>query len=178
MRRVCVVGGSGAGKTHLAGRLAVRLGVPHVELDALHHRAGWQQAPEEEFRAEVRALLTAHEREHGGWVVDGNYRSRIGDLVQPDTFVWLDYPRTLVLRRVLWRTLGRVALRRELWNGNRERWRTLLVRDPEQNIVLWSWTQHGTHLARYGPELDRGDVPWVRLRHPREAERWLRSVTS
>ena len=176
MDRVRVVGGSGSGKTSLARRLAARLALPHVELDGLHHRAGWQEAPAHEFRAEVAAVLAEHERVHGGWVVDGNYGGRLGDVVRPDLVVWLDYPRTLVLRRVVRRTLGRLLLRRVLWNGNRERWRNVVSRDPEVNIVLWSWTRHDEHRARYEQELLREPARWVRLRHPDETERWLRAL--
>ena len=176
--RVLVVGNSGSGKTSLARRAAERLRVPHLELDGLNHRAGWVEAPVEEFRAEVSSALERYEREQGGWVVDGNYRSRVGDLLRPDVLVWLDYPRHLVLRRVVRRTLRRVVLRRALWNGNRERWRNLVSRDPRENIVLWSWTQHEAYRRRYEELLAEPDgAACVRLRHPREAERWLAGLT-
>jgi hypothetical protein len=113
-RCFCVVGNSGTGKTHLSRRLAAQLGLPHVELDVLNHRAGWQEAPLEEFRDQVRRTLDGLQANDGGWVVDGNYRSRVGDLINADTYVWLDYPRSIVMRRVVRRTLGRVVTRREL----------------------------------------------------------------
>ena len=47
-RRVWIVGNSGTGKTHLARRVSARLGLPHLELDALNHRPGWDEAPIEE----------------------------------------------------------------------------------------------------------------------------------
>jgi adenylate kinase family enzyme len=42
-----------------------------------------------------------------------------------------------------------VAMRTELWNGNRECWRNLWSTDPEQNIVLWAFTRFQHTRARY-----------------------------
>jgi len=148
--------------------------VPHVELDAINHRPGWTEAPPSEFRAELRTILDEHAAARGGWIVDGNYRSRVAEVLDPDTYVWLDYPRRVVLLRILRRTLGRVLLRRELWNGNRERWSAVFSRDPRQNILLWSLTQHGRYQQKYVAESDfDATASWIRLRTPRDAERWL-----
>lgn len=176
-RRICIVGNSGSGKTHLARRVAARLALPHVELDAINHRPGWTEAPVVEFRSEVRQILDRHVAAHAGWVVDGNYRSRIADVLDPELYVWLDYPRSVVVPRIIRRTLGRVVLRRELWNGNRERWSSLVKRRPEENIVLWSLTQHASYRRRYeaASTSDEGAM-WMRLRSPREAERWLATL--
>jgi adenylate kinase family enzyme len=174
VRRVRVVGNTGAGKTHLARRLARRLGVPHVELDALQHLPGWTEASVEQFQAGLRARLDAAP---DGWVVDGNYADEVGDLLQPDLVVWVDPPRWRVMSRVLRRTVGHGLLRRELWNGNRERLGQLLRRDPEDNVVLWSWVQHGRYRETYAEAMRSGGAaPWVRLRSPRDTERWFRSV--
>jgi adenylate kinase family enzyme len=175
--RFCVIGNSGTGKTHLATQLAAQLAVPHLELDALNHRAGWVEAPVDEFRDQVRRCLDGFQRDHGGWVVDGNYRNRVADLIDADTYVWLDYPRSVVMRRVIRRTLGRMLLRRELWNGNRERWRSLVKRDPAENIVLWAWVKHEDYRRRY-EEASASDrqATWIRLRRPQEAEQWLSEV--
>ena len=61
-RRIAVVGTSGSGKTTLAHRLAQQLGIPHVELDALHWDPNWTPAPPDTFRerteeVEARAAL-------------------------------------------------------------------------------------------------------------------------
>jgi cytidylate kinase len=50
VRRVSVIGNSGAGKSTVARHLAAVLGVPHLELDAVFHQPGWRPLPDEEFR--------------------------------------------------------------------------------------------------------------------------------
>ena len=57
MRRVSVVGCSGSGKTTVAIDLATRLGVPHIELDALYHQRNWHPTPRNEMRASVCQLI-------------------------------------------------------------------------------------------------------------------------
>ncbi len=173
MRRVSVVGGSCTGKTTLARELAARLGVPHVELDALNHLPGWREAPADELRARVEEALAAAPE---GWVADGNYHGKIGALVleRADAVVWLDPPYATAVRRVLRRTWRRLVRRTELWNGNGESLRTALSRD---SIVWWVLRTHRRYRrtlpARFA---EAPGVPVVRLRSAREARRWLEDV--
>jgi len=177
--RICVVGLSGSGKTHLAARLADRLGLPHVELDGLYHGPNWTAPDSAEFRQRVETTLASYDVSHGGWVVDGNYRSHVEDaLAAAELTVWLDYPRWLVMRRLVPRSLARRLTGRELWNGNRESWRALLSRDPHLNIVVWSWTRHGPTRERLAPVAAANPTSWVRLTTPRETERWLARQTA
>lgn len=161
MRRVVVVGNSGSGKTTISRALADRLGVPHVELDAIFHQPDWQELPRPEFRRRVAAAVA-----HGGWVVDGNY-SAVRDIVWPlaDTLVWVDPPRRTVLRRVVTRTLRRVVTRQELWNGNREPWRNLTTLDPERSIIAWSWSRHAVDRERLGAVANDPTYPGLRVVH-------------
>ena len=165
VRRVSVVGTSGSGKSTLASQLADILGVPHLELDAVHHQPGWEPLPTDEFRRIVAARAAA-----GGWVIDGNY-GRVRDLVwaRADTVVWLDPPKRTVMRRVVWRTLRRVALRRELWNGNRERWRNFFTWNPEQSVISWAWHKHAPDHAKYAAAA--ADPACAHLRFVRLASR-------
>jgi len=146
VRRVSVVGNSGSGKTTVAAAIADALAVPHLELDAVFHQAGWQPLEREVFRARVAEFIAAD-----GWVVDGNY-SAVRDLVwaRADTVVWLDLPRRQVMSQLTRRTLRRMLARAELWNGNTEQLRDLFRMDPEQSILRWAWTQHGKYAERYG----------------------------
>ena len=175
MQRVAVVGCSGSGKTTLGRALAGRLGVPFVELDAINHLPGWNERDAEDFRAVVADAVAGE-----AWVVDGNYRSKLGGLVydRADTVVWLDYERALVMRRVVSRTLRRIVTREELWHGNREPWSNLWSRDPYKSIIAWSWVNHAPVRER-NEELMAEALPgqhWVRLRSPAETARWLAGV--
>jgi adenylate kinase family enzyme len=173
LRRVAVIGASSTGKTTLSRELARRLRVPHVELDALHHDPGWQEAPAEVMQARVDVALAAAP---DGWVVDGNYHGKLGTSVleRADTVVFLDLPRRVALRRVLWRTLSRAATRTELWNGNHETFRNAFSRD---SIVWWVIRQHGSYRTTWEPRLERlTGVDVVRLRSPHEVRAWLQSI--
>ncbi|CAN5115481.1 AAA family ATPase [soil metagenome] len=165
VHRVSVVGATGAGKSRLAGELARRLGVPHIELDAIYHQPNWTPLPAEEFRAAVRDLAAGP-----GWVIDGNY-STVWDLVasRADSVVVLDLSRWQVTSQLLVRTLRRAVTGQELWNGNREELGNLLSRDPDRNILLWSWTTHTKIRQRY--RAAARDPRWSKLRFVRVGSR-------
>jgi len=173
VKRVSVVGGSSTGKTTLARELARRLGVPHVELDALHHGPNWEEASADVLRDRVEEALAAAA---DGWVVDGNYHGKLGLLVQEraDTVVFLDLPLALALWRVLRRTGRRILSREELWNGNRESLRTAFSRE---SIVWWVLRTHRSHPAKW-PERFAGlpHLRVVRLRSRREVDAFLQSI--
>ena len=169
MKRINVKGTSGSGKSTFAAELARRLGLPYIELDALHHGPNWSEPTDEEFRARVREAMEAAPE---GWVIDGNYESKLGDLVldAADAIVWLDLPLRLALRRLWRRTLTRIRDNVELWSGNRESWRGgFWGRDSLFAWTLRSWVRH----RRRWPRKFAGDPRVVRLRSVEEARRWL-----
>lgn len=178
-RRFRIVGTSGSGKSHLAVQLADLLGVPRLDLDAVFWDAGWTYRDLEDAHARVCAFVKEHP---GGWVADGNWTSRLGGLLEPgtpggaDVLVWLDHPRSTVMRRVVLRTLRRGILREELWHGNRERVADWLRWDPERNIVRWAWTSHPGVRARMLERIADG-VPVVRLSGQREVDAWLSALS-
>ena len=166
-RRINVKGTSGSGKTTFSKELARRLELPYVELDALHHGPNWSEATAEEFRARVREAMTP-----GGWVIDGNYETKLGDTVlsQAETIVWLDLPLGLKLRRMWKRTSRRIRDDVELWSGNRESWRNALW--GWNSLFWWSVRGHFRH-KREWPRRYGGDPRFLRLRSVEEAKRWL-----
>jgi adenylate kinase family enzyme len=169
-RVVVMASASCSGKTTLGRELARRLEARFVELDALNHGPNWAQATPEELRERVEPLL-----EEPRWVVDGSYRSKLGDLVleRADAVVWLDLPMRVWLPRLVRRTLGRIVRSERLWNDNRETlWNGFLARDSLLRFALRTYPQRR---RRYPSELGRYNL--VRLRSPEEVERWLEEAT-
>jgi adenylate kinase family enzyme len=175
VQRISVVGNSGSGKTTIARGLAAALGIPHLELDAVFHQPGWQPLETSEFRRIVSEFTAGP-----CWVVDGNY-SKVRDLIwgRADTVIWADPPRHRVMRRLLWRTLRRMATRAELWNGNREPWSNMFRLDPEKSILAWAWTSHARYRERYlAAQADPANahLRFVQVRTPADTAALLRDA--
>jgi len=173
MQRIVILGTTGSGKSWLAARLAARLGLHVVDLDALFWGPDWQPVPVELFRYRVECEIR-----EGGWIVAGNYY-QARDLVweAADTLVWLDLPLPLVMARLLRRTARRIVTREDLWGtGNRET--ALRSFFSRQSILLWALKTHRRNRARFFADSERlaKTKRVVRLRSRREVERFAEAA--
>jgi adenylate kinase family enzyme len=167
MRKVAVIASaSGNGKTTLGREIARRLDVPFVELDALVWSRGWVETPADELRAEVEPIVSSD-----GWVIDGTYRSKLGDLVlgAADVVVWLDLPIRLWLPRLFGRTLRRIRGRERLWNDNRESLLTAIW--GRESRFVCAFRSHFRRRRDWPQAL--ASYPVVRLRTPADIESFL-----
>lgn len=90
-----------------------------------------------------------------------------------DLLVWLDLPRSTVMRQVVARTLRRRLRRERLWNGNLEPPLWTVVTDRE-HIVRWAWSTHHKSARRVADlRAERPGLVIVRLRSRAAAERWI-----
>jgi len=158
----------------MARAIAERLGIEHIELDALFWKPNWGQTPDDEFLPAVNDA-TRGDR----WVLDGNY-SRTRPMVwrRADTIVWLDYSFPCIFARLLWRTIRRSITKEELWSGCRERFRiSFLSRD---SILIWCLKTYWRRRRNYPEILSRPEHKHLRLIHlhsPREARTWVGRLT-
>jgi adenylate kinase family enzyme len=170
MRRVVVFGTTGSGKSRLAEQVGQRTGLRVIELDQLFWGRDWQPAPLELFRHRVE-----REIRDGDWIVVGIY-GQVRDLTwrAADTLVWIDLPLPLVMWRLFWRTLRRVATREDLWGtGNRETLRNSFF--SRDSILLYALKTHRRNRERFAIECEflGKDKTIVRLQTPREVERFV-----
>jgi len=137
MTRVLVLGNSCAGKTTFAARLSKQLKFKHIELDALYWEANWKEANDEVFRSRVANALTIET-----WIVDGNYKSKIKDLVWPyaDTIIWLDPSLPTVLARFFMRSIRRSFNQEILWGGCKENLRNSIFQ--RNSLLAWILKTH------------------------------------
>lgn len=178
MQAIAVLGISGSGKTTMAGTLARKLGLAHIELDSIFHQPNWTPLESAEF---ARRVQLAVDEATNGWAMCGGYGSHIDHIryANADTIVWLDYSKPLVMYRVITRTIRRAITREELWNGNREPLTNFTSWDPEKNVIRWSWVKFADRRNRYEQHLQSGvwDHCTVhRFRKPKDAQGWLDSL--
>jgi adenylate kinase family enzyme len=175
-RRIAVYGTTGAGKTTAAARMGQILNLPVVELDSLFWEPNWTAATDDQFRASIREALEAHSE---GWICDGSYTSKAGDIVLPlvDAVVWLRLPFRIAYWRVVRRTIGRAWTGESLWGTNYESWRQVLSRDSALVVAITRWSQQSVNIAAALNEI-KHETQVVELRSPREVQEFLRVIAA
>lgn len=169
-RKLCLISSaSGNGKTTLGRVAAGRLGVPFVELDALVHGPNWVETPDATLRAELEPVLAGE-----GWVIDGAYTHKLGDLVlrSADQVVWLDLPLWVWMPRLIRRTVRRMITGEELWNGNRESVRAAVW--GRESLFGYALRTHFARRRAWPAAM--AHYPVVRLRTDDQVAGWLRDL--
>lgn len=173
MERLVIIGSSCSGKTTIAKQVAAVLQVPHIELDALHWLADWQERPDSEFRELTQAAVAADR-----WVVDGNY-NMVRDIVWPQAtaVIWLNYSFPVVFWRALARTVMRSIGHRTLYSGNRESIKRAFF--SGDSMILWVIKTFHNRRRSTRAILDSDEFPGLKrieFRNQRDANRFLASL--
>ena len=164
MERVVVIGCAGSGKSTLARQLANRTGLPLVERDAL----GEEGSPP--YLSAI-AAMAARPR----WILDGPpyYADELVHAAA-DTVIFLDYPKALVLWRVLLRTASVELLRRP---AGAHRPQGLSALRDRQHALRWAWTSHADrHREGLALMAQPGEAQIMRFTRPAMARQWLHQI--
>ncbi len=166
---IFVVGTSGSGKSTAAKQIAQKLNRKHVEIDALFWLPNWKQRDSTEL-----TTLLLKELANGPVVMDGNFATKGINPNPGDVVIFLDYPRLLVLNRLIRRSLSRVIWRKELWSGNREELAFLLSRDPEMNPIVHAFKTHARRHVGYATLLANSpDTTNYTIKNPKQLRKLL-----
>lgn len=155
----------------MAKKLSTKLGIEHIELDALHWRPNWEAVPVDEFREAVDKSTDGE-----SWIVDGNYFKKLQDIlwVKATHIIWVDPSFPVTFWRALSRTFSRVFTKQELFAGNKESFsKAFLSRD---SIIWWVITTYGEKKRRYlklFEEKNYSNLTYIRLQSNREIEKFL-----
>ncbi|KAI0088093.1 hypothetical protein BDY19DRAFT_891703 [Irpex rosettiformis] len=138
--RIHIVGNSGVGKSTLGAELASTLGLPFMPLDKIYWKPDWETSSHEQLREIVREFLVQHKN---GWIIDGNYRSALGHMVDTEATdtIWLDPPLALYFPRICVRTFRRLfRLDPPCSPGCEESIREIFF--SRESILWWCLTNH------------------------------------
>lgn len=87
MDRICIIGGSGTGKTTLANNLGKQLNLPVYHIDGIHHLQNWEIRDKDE-----RDKIILEKANEDKWIIDGTYHSTLKQrLERADFVIYLDY---------------------------------------------------------------------------------------
>lgn len=117
MERICIIGGSGTGKTTLAKNLGKELNIPVYHIDGIHHLKNWEIRDKEE-RDKIILEKTLEDK----WVIDGTYRSTLNQRFErADCIIYLDYSTFAQLKGVLIRYIKNNGKEKEEIPGCKEK---------------------------------------------------------
>ena len=164
MNRIMIIGAPGAGKSTLATKLAAKLSLPLVHLDANYHQPGWTPMDEDKWREKVAKLVA-----EDTWVMDGNFSGTFPiRMPRADMIVWLDLPTWACLFRIFKRIrMYRGQVRPDMAPGCEERF--------DWEFTLWVLNFRRTHFEKTKTALAShgAGAKHILLRSPREIDTFL-----
>jgi adenylate kinase family enzyme len=164
MKRVLVIGSSGAGKSTFAVELGRLINLPVIHLDKEFWLPGWVMTERDEWREKVSELVARDE-----WIIDGSFDSSLDiRLPRADTVLFLDYPRYLCFWRIFKRVVTSLGyVRFDMAEGCPEK--------PDLSFIKWVWNYRRDHYPNIHEKLEKyfnnGDL--IILRSPADAKRFI-----
>jgi adenylate kinase family enzyme len=167
LKRILVIGSSGAGKSFFSRRLSALTGIEVIHIDRVYWKPGWVEPEKAEFDATLEKLLA-----RDSWIMDGNYgRTLERRLSAADGAILLDLNRVLCTFRVMKRSLlFRNGKRVDAAEGCDERF--------DWEFLRWTWNYPKRSLGNVLAKLERGSSgkKIFRLRSTADVERFFESL--
>lgn len=165
MKRILIIGSSGAGKSALSKKLGEKTGLKIIHLDKIYWKPNWTEPEKEDWRIALEKIM----RENESWIMDGNYSNTL-DIRVPfcDAIIFLEMPRSVCVYRVLRRVaFSYKKTRSDMADGCPEKF--------DWEFLKWIWDFNN----RSKPKIERilkrceNEKTIIRLRSKREVESFL-----
>ena len=115
--KVCIIGGSGTGKTTLTKNLGKELNLPVYHIDGIHHLKNWKIRDKDERDQIIGEIIQKKK-----WIIDGTYRSTLEQRVkEADIIICLDYSSFAQIKGVVFRYIKNRGKEKEEIPGCREK---------------------------------------------------------
>ena len=165
MKKVLVIGSSGAGKSTFSRRLHSATGLKLIHLDKLYWQPNWVEPTDKtEWRKNLAEVL-----KDDSWIIDGNYSSTLAmRLAACDTAILLDLPNYICAWRVFKRTVFyRKRKRPDMAEGCRERF--------DWEFLKWTWNYSKRSKPRVEELLKRfeNEKTIIRLKSNKDVENFF-----
>lgn len=165
MKKILVIGSSGAGKSTFSRRLHSATNLKLIHLDKLYWKPNWVETIDKaEWRKTLTEVLKGDE-----WIIDGNYSSTLAMRLEfCDTAILLDLPHYICAWRVFKRSvLYRKRKRPDMAKGCAEKF--------DWEFLKWTWNYPKRSKERVEELLKRfeSEKTIIRLKSKKEVENFL-----
>ncbi len=169
MKRILIIGNTGAGKTTFARELSQKLRLPLVHLDKLYWCGRWEHVSRKEFDALLGAELEKTE-----WIIDGNYNRTLPHrLTFCDTVFFFDFLPLACLWGITKRIIKNYGKTREDMGGECPEYFDKKKIELYKNLFKYNKNNR----ARYYEMLGNADVRVVVFKNRKDVKRYLQKIT-
>lgn len=168
MKRILIIGSSGAGKTTLSKRLSEKTGLKIIHLDKIYWKPNWTEPEKDEWKKTLEKIL----RGGDAWIMDGNYSNTLEMRVPAcDTIIFLEMPAAVCVYRVL----KRVAFS---YGKTRDDMAADCAEQFDWEFIKWIWDFSNRSKPKIEKILRRYETEKtiIRLRSKREVEDFLTKI--
>ncbi len=164
MKRICIIGGSGTGKTTLAKNLGKQLNLPVYYIDGIHHLKNWEIRDKDERDKIILEIINKDK-----WIIDGTYKSTLKQrLEKADYVIYLDYSTFAQIRGILGRFVKKHGKEKEEIPGCKEK----MSWDFFWWVVNWRKNKRPTIIKNI-QEVDNEKIHIFKTR--RELNKWYKN---
>lgn len=167
MKKILVIGSSGAGKSTFSRRLGEATGIEVIHLDKLHWKPNWTEPSKDEWRS-----ILANAVKGDSWILDGNFGSTIEMRVAAcDTVIFLEMPRLVCIYRILKRiVVYREGNRPDMAEGCDERF--------DWEFIKWVWNYPKQSKPKIEKILEnyKDEKTLIRLKSKRAVKNYLSNL--